>query len=153
MTVKVETLVKTDPGTAFRVFTDEVDAWWRREPRFRFGDGGAMRFADGKLWEGAYEVGRVLAWEPGVRLAFEFRGREFVADEKTEVEVRFAAEGKATRVTLVHGGWETLRDDHPARHGFSPKAGPAFRDMIGLGWAEQLTSFRRASESVPAAAC
>jgi uncharacterized protein YndB with AHSA1/START domain len=135
--VKVETVVRTDPHTAFRVFTDEVDQWWKKRVA-----GGPMRFHDGKLMDGAFEVGRVVAWEPGVRLVFEWRTPAFAPGEKTEVEIRFEAEAGATRVTLWHRGWDSLADDHPARHGYRPKAGPAFRDMIGLSWAEQLTSYR-----------
>jgi len=132
-TVKVEALVRTDPQNAFRVFTDEVNAWWRKAA-------GPMRFADGKLWEGDFEIGRVLTWEPGARLVFEWRTRDFAPGEKTEVDIRFEAEGDATRVTLLHRGWESLPEDHPIRAGF--KTGPAFRDMIGLRWAEQLTAYR-----------
>lgn len=74
--VTVTTKVAVDPATAFRVFTEEVDAWWRRGPRYRFRPGrdGVMRFepgAGGRLVEvydeaagDVFEVGRVLAWEP-----------------------------------------------------------------------------------------
>ncbi len=31
--VVVTTLVAVDPATAFAVFTEEVDAWWRHGPR------------------------------------------------------------------------------------------------------------------------
>src|SRR5690606_39228748 len=41
--VRVTTIVPVDPALAFALFTDEVDAWWRRGPRYRFGDG-ALRF-------------------------------------------------------------------------------------------------------------
>ena len=85
------------------------------------------------------EVGRVLVWEPGARLVFEFRGRDFAPGERTEVEVRFAAEGKGTRLTLEHRGWESVAPGRPARHGFT---GQAFADMMGLWWADQLVALR-----------
>ena len=44
-----------------------------------------------------------------------------------------------TLVTVRHGGWTALRDDHPARHGLK---GAAFSRMIGLWWGELLTSLR-----------
>ena len=79
--VRVTTLVAADPATAFELFTVEVDAWWRRGPRFRHGLGrpSVMRFEGGeggRLVElytdeagGAFEVGRVLVWKPGDRRA------------------------------------------------------------------------------------
>ena len=32
--VKVSTLVAVSPAEAFRVFTEEVDLWWKRSMRF-----------------------------------------------------------------------------------------------------------------------
>lgn len=148
--VTVTTLVAADPATAFVMFTDDIDLWWRRDPRHRFAPGrqGALRFeagVGGRLLEASgrsdadvFEVGRVLAWEPGTRLVFEFRSGELARDECTEVEVRFEPAGEdATRVTLIHRGWDRLRADHPARHGLE---GGAFASMVGLYWAELLVS-------------
>lgn len=149
--VTVTTLVSVDPETAFRVFTEEVDEWWRREPRHRFrtGSAGVMRFepgVGGRLLEvydekpcNHFEVGRVLAWEPGRRLVLEWRGREFKPEERTEVEVRFEADPQGTRVTLLHRGWDGLVAGHPARHGLS---GDAFTSLIGLWWADLLVALR-----------
>ena len=95
----VSVLVAVDPVTAFQVFTEEVDAWWKRGPAYRFGKGlsGVLRFEpgvggrlveefdDGRSWE----VGRVRAWEPGKHLLFEFRIPNFGPDQFTEVEVRW----------------------------------------------------------------
>jgi uncharacterized protein YndB with AHSA1/START domain len=139
----VTTVVAVDPARAFEVFTKEIGAWWRREPRYRFHPekNGVMRFEPGTggcLVEvhdpdtgQGFEVGRVLVWEPGHRLVFEFRGRDSAPGERTEVEVRFAPSGTGTRIVLEHRGWSALRPDHPARRGYS---GPAFTDMIGLQW-------------------
>ena len=75
--VTVTTVVDVDPATAFEVFTKEIGTWWRREPRYRFtpGRAGTLRFdpgVGGRLIEvdeasgrESFEVGRVLAWEPG----------------------------------------------------------------------------------------
>ena len=142
--VTVTTVVALAPDTAFAVFTEEVDAWWRRGPRFRSRDGedGTLAFTGGLLVEsfgdgGRFEVGRVLDWQPGVRLVFEWRDRTFVAGEITEVEVRFEPHARGTRVTLVHRGWDKLRPDHPARRG---ARGHAFVDMLALCWADQTFS-------------
>ncbi len=148
---RVTTFVAVDPEDAFDVFTREIDLWWRRGPRFRFGNarGGELRFeggAGGRLVEvradadgGAFEVGRVRAWEPGARVVFEWRGWNFEGGEVTEVEVRFDAAPGGTRVTLEHRGWDALRPDHPARHGLT---GAAFVAMIGMWWADHVNALR-----------
>jgi uncharacterized protein YndB with AHSA1/START domain len=149
--VRVTTRVDADPDTAFRLFTEDVDAWWQRGPGKRFGGAreGRLRFepgAGGRLLEefggagDAYEVGRVRVWERGARLVFEFRAPSFAAGETTEVEVRFEPEAGATRVTLEHRGWSRLRAGHPARRGLE---GPALEGMLGLWWSERLLGLRR----------
>lgn len=148
--VTVTTCVRTDPATAFRLFTEDVDVWWRRGPAYRFGGDrtGAMRFepfVGGRFLEefpddagGVFEVGRILVWEPGARLVFGWRGRDFAPGETTEVEVRFEAEGAGTRVTVVHRGWDRLPATHPAKQGLT---GPAFTGLVGLRWADHLRAF------------
>jgi uncharacterized protein YndB with AHSA1/START domain len=144
--VTVTTVVALAPDATFAVFTDEVDAWWRRGPRFRFREDGEgkLAFSEGRLVESyadgeRFEVGRVLTWEPGTRLVFEWRDRNFAPGEITEVEVRFEPDRRGTRVTLVHRGWDRLRPDHPARRG---SRGGVFVDVLGLWWADQTVSLR-----------
>ncbi len=149
--IRVQARVEVDPDTAFRVFTDEVDAWWRRGPRFRFLTDveGRLRFEPGvggrflEEHEGGgdtFEVGRVRVWDPPRRLVFDFRARAFAPGESTEVEVRFEPDGPHTRVTVEHRGWGALAADHPARHALD---GTAFRNMMGVWWADLLTALRR----------
>jgi hypothetical protein len=148
--VTVATQVDVDPDTAFRLFTEDVDAWWLRGPGQRFGGArtGRLRFEPGpggRLVEvfdapaGEYEVGRVRIWEHGARLVFAFRAPSFAPGESTEVEVRFEPAGAGTRVTLEHRGWSALRSGHPARRGLE---GPAFEGMLGLWWADRLRRLR-----------
>ncbi|MGI9592294.1 MAG: SRPBCC domain-containing protein [Myxococcota bacterium] len=150
--IRATTLVAVDPATAFAVFTREIDAWWRRGPRFRWltAGEGRLRFepgVGGRLVEqhgdDEFEVGRVRVWEPAKRLVFEFRARSFEPGQVTEVDVAFAAEGEETRVTVEHRGWEELAADHPARHGLD--AG-ALRSLMGVWWADLLVSARRYAE-------
>jgi hypothetical protein len=114
--------VSVDPGTAFRMFTDDIDAWYERG-RYSWNDperAVAIRFDRGRLLEvwddgGSFEMGVVTAWEPGERLAFGYRSVHLPAELETEVEVRFEAVPAGTRVTLEHRGLEQLPDDEYAR--------------------------------------
>ena len=86
-----------------------------------------------------FEVGKIHAWEPGSRLTFDWRLRNFRPDETTEVEITFEKISDGTRVTIEHRGWDTLPAAHPARHGLK---GQALIDILGLNWADLLTAFR-----------
>ena len=70
--------------------------------------------ADGEV----FEIGRITVWEPGVRLAFTWRQASFAPGQTTEVEVRFESVANETRVTVEHRGWETVPQEHVARHSF-----------------------------------
>lgn len=149
---KVTVTVAADPATAFAIFTEETDLWWRRGPKFRMAgrNPGTLLFeagAGGRLME-QFEtpsgpkivvMGRIIAWEPPQRLVFEWRAANFAPDESTEVEVLFEAAGEKTRVTVNHRGWAKLRADHPVRHGAD---GPGTVRQIGLWWGDLLTAFR-----------
>lgn len=150
--VTVTTVVAVDPERAFRVFTEEIDAWWRRGPRFRFGTGrtGVLRFEPRpggtylrEVFDvttgDAFDVGRVLVWEPPARLVFEYRAASFGPGLVTEVEVRFEETAGRTRVTVEHRGWDRLPPDHSARHNLR---GSAFTSMIGLFWGDLLVAAR-----------
>jgi uncharacterized protein YndB with AHSA1/START domain len=71
-------------------------------------------FADGEV----FEIGRITAWQPGARLAFTWRQASFAPDQVTQVEARFDRIGDQTRVTVEHTGWDTIPQDHVARHRF-----------------------------------
>src|ERR1700761_1216684 len=95
---RVTTFVDVSPLDAFEVFTQEVDLWWRRGPRFRGGGADSELLfeedAQGRRLierdsRGAFEIGRVQVWEPGVRLVLDYRARNFAPHECTTVEVRF----------------------------------------------------------------
>jgi hypothetical protein len=127
--VRVAVDVDVDPSTAFYVFTEEIDSWYKRGPH-TFADpkrAVAIRFephVGGRLIE-VYDpatgegrpMGHVTVWEPGARLVF-------VDERDTEVEVRFEpgeGAGASTRVTLEHRGLERLAPDaaeHHARFGW-----------------------------------
>jgi activator of HSP90 ATPase len=146
---RVTTFVDVSPDDAFEAFTEEIDIWWRRGPRYRNGGGGTSELcfeldaAGRRLVErmagDVFEIGRVRVWEPGKRLVFEWRVRNFAPGESTEVELRFEASGDGTRVTLEHRGWDSIREGHPVRHGLH---GDAFASMIGRYWGDLVTVYR-----------
>lgn len=128
--VLVAVRVPATPEYAFDVFTDDIGLWWRPSALFQLtprGDG-TLSFenrerlittlANGKV----FEIGRVTAWERGARLAFTWRQATFTPDQITSVEVTFQAVGEDTRVTVTHRGWDTLPQEHVARHGFPLQA-------------------------------
>lgn len=152
-TAVVSVRVAVPPAAAFAMFTDEIDQWWRRGPKFRHagmaaetriaieqGVGGAVfeAWRDSK-GEHVQELGRVTAWDPPHRLVFGWRNATFAPLEHTEVEVTFTAMGRGTLVTVRHRGWESLRQDHPARHGHDDVG---FSRMLGLWWSDLLASLR-----------
>jgi uncharacterized protein YndB with AHSA1/START domain len=158
---RVSVLVAVAPEVAFRVFTEEIDQWWRRGLRYRVsGKGRGILHLEprlgGRLFESieskggtrVIETGRVTAWEPPSRLVLEWRLVNFAPGEKTEVEVRFAPSPSGTLVTVTHRGWAAIRPDHPARHGLDV---PAFIRMMGLWWGDLMTSLREHAAQSPSA--
>jgi hypothetical protein len=117
---------------AFDVFTQEIGDWWQYDRFFRLtprspgvmafeapsasGGGGRLveKLANGKI----FEVGPVRLWAPGERLVVGWRQATFGPEHATEVEVRFEAVGEETRVTIEHRGWDSVPQDHVARHRF-----------------------------------
>jgi uncharacterized protein YndB with AHSA1/START domain len=157
----VSVLVEVEPAIAFRVFTEDIDRWWRRGLKYRMSGKhrGIIHLEPregGRLFESfttsrgeqVAESGRVTAWDPPARLVFEWRAANFAPSEKTEVEVIFAPTASGTLVTVRHRGWSAIRGDHPVRHG-EDVAG--FLRSMGLWWGEQMTSLRElvAARSTP----
>ena len=113
--------VKASPAHAFEVFTTGMIRWWRPdhhigkspmqdvvlEPRvggrwYEVGEDGAV-----------CEWGKVLAWEPPRRFVLAWQLNhdwQYDPDFVTELEVRFVADGDATRVDLEHRNLERYGD-------------------------------------------
>ena len=142
--------VRATPERAFQVFVDEIGAWWRPSPLFRFTprEPGALSFepgpagrlietrADGKV----FEVGRIRVWSPPDRLVFGFRQATFTPEQDTEVEVRFEAlaDGE-TRVSVTHTGWDSVPQEHVARHGFPNQV---LLTRLGEWWRTLLSAYK-----------
>ena len=141
--------VKATPARAFDVFTREIALWWQPNDTFAFtrGKAGTLafepgvggRFTESKADGSVFEIGRVIDWEPGVRLAFTWRQASFEENQETRVEVTFDAVGEETRVTVTHHGWDSVPQPHVARHGF-PDA--MFLQRHGEWWQLLLTALK-----------
>ena len=127
--VIVSLRVKATPQETFEVFTQEIGLWWKPNGLFQLtprGDG-QLRFEPGEggrlvtdMSNGrTFEIGRISVWAPGERLSFSWRQGTFAPEQVTHVDVRFEAVGEdETRVTVEHRGWDTIPQEHVARHGF-----------------------------------
>lgn len=130
--VLVALRVKTTPERAFEAFTREIAAWWKPNVLFQFTpqDTRTLRFEPGvggrflmQLRDGTdFEIGRVFTWDPPVELGFSWRQHSFAPEQSTHVRVRFervaGAEQEETRVTVEHTAWDTIPQQHAARHNF-----------------------------------
>ena len=152
--VTVTTLVAVDPATAFVRFTEDVDSWWGRGPRYRHEPERPCTMCfeprvGGRFLEvydesgGVLEIGRLLVWEPAERIVWQSRADGRPPGQETEVEVRFQAVEQGTRVTVEHRGWDRVPLDDPVRHGL---AGSAFTNMMGIWWADLLVAHRAHTE-------
>jgi uncharacterized protein YndB with AHSA1/START domain len=149
---RVSVLVEVPPESAFQIFTEDIDRWWRRGMRYRVARGrdGVIHLEPGiggRLYESLQaggdtalkETGRVTAWDPPHRLAFEWRAVNFEPGELTFVEVQFDPTRSGTRVTVTHRGWSRIRPDHPVRHGLDEDA---FVRNMGRWWGDLMASLR-----------
>ena len=126
---------------AFRTWTERFAAWWPKghstsgdpqsvhlEPRI----GGRIfeRTKDGAeiVW------GEITAWDPPRRLAYLWHiGHD--ATYATDVELTFVPVGRgATRLDIVHTGWERLG-----------AGGPAYREGNTAGWTTLIPHFAAAA--------
>jgi uncharacterized protein YndB with AHSA1/START domain len=151
----VSVLVKVPPEQAFRIFTEEIDGWWRNGLKYRIGKHRSVVHLEARLGGRLFEsfettagpktkqTGTVTCFEPPSRLVLEWRAVNFAPHEKTEVEVLFEASPSGTLVTVTHSGWSQIRADHPARHGAETAQ---FLSNMGMWWAELMTSLRERAE-------
>ena len=98
-----EIFLPMQPIAAFERFTSF--RWWRD---YGLEDGGYVSIDDGSVVfhnpDGAFSIGRVLAWEPGARYEQTFTLAQD-ADHPTALVVTFEAASGGTRVRVEHGGW------------------------------------------------
>ena len=131
--------VRCAPQIAFRVFTEEIAAWWPLDTHsigpdaktcaFETRPGGRLfeRLADGteKLW------GTIVDWQPPHRLAFTWHVHR-TAEQAQLVEVTFEPSDGGTRVRLTHSGWERLGEKAQAmRQSYDKGWGKVFEACFG----------------------
>ena len=121
MKVTRSVTVSASPERAFRAFTEEIGLWWPLADGFAFaGD----RWQDmlmegregGRLYERSrdgrdFHIGTVKVYDPPSRVVFTWGEATEEWAGPTEVEVRFTAEGRATRVDLEHRGFEGIGEE------------------------------------------
>jgi uncharacterized protein YndB with AHSA1/START domain len=148
--VRKSVLVEAPKEHAFAVFTAGFSTWWPLESH-HIGTADAAEAvleprAGGRWFErgtdgSECDWGRVLAWEPPTRLRLAWMLNpqwQFDPDDSraTEIEVTFTAEGAAaTRVELVHGGFERV------------EGGEEIRAAVGGdgGWGSLLAAYAEAA--------
>lgn len=106
--------IDRDIEETFRLFTEEINAWWPLETHSVSEDPSATvrleGFSGGRLVETSgdgeeFELGVVQTWEPPGELSFSwYPGRH--PDTSQMVVVRFIEQNHGTRVVLTHSGWE-----------------------------------------------
>jgi uncharacterized protein YndB with AHSA1/START domain len=148
--IRLELRLPAPPDDAFATFTERLASWWPRDATWSGEALEALRIeprVGGFVHElGPHgqrlDFGRVTAWDPPHRLAFSWQvafDRTPVANPShaSEVEVRFPADGGASRVVLEHRSFE--------RH--SPD-GAAYRAAMAsdAGWPHILDRFFAAVE-------
>ena len=116
--------VRRSAADAFRIFTQEISAWWPMETHTRAKSAEGERTVrvtveprvGGRVYE-TLQDGRELDWgevrafEPGKLFAFGWRlGRP--VEQTTEVSVTFEPiDAQSCRVTLTHENWERMGDE------------------------------------------
>ena len=128
--------VQASPAHAFEIFTTRHGSWWPVKTHHIgkvAAETAVMEPMVGGRWyergeDGSEcEWGKVLAWEPPLRVVLAWQigaDWQYHPDLVTEVEVRFVAEGQGqTRVELEHRKLEA----------FGEMAGP-LRQALDWGW-------------------
>lgn len=142
--VRKSVLVRAPQEVAWRVFTQKLGSWWplatHKIGAAKAVDAVIEPHVGGRWFErgddgSTCDWGRVLAWEPTSRLVLSWDiNADWSADPSigTEVEIRFIAEGKQTRVELEHRKLDRYGARAAEMHGQFDSTG---------GWAGLLQAF------------
>ena len=122
LAVRKSILVECPVDTAFRVFTERTADWWPFEGHSIFDQDAESVVFEPRVGGRVYERSRtgeeglwgsLTAWDPPNGLTMTWHpGRD--ASTAQELEIRFRAEGTATRVDVLHTGFERHEADAEA---------------------------------------
>lgn len=116
--------VRRSAVDAFRIFTEEISAWWPLESHTRAKTAAGERTVrvtveprvGGRVYETLQDGreldwGEVRAWDPGKVFALGWRlGRP--VEQTTDVSVTFEPiDAQSCRVTLTHENWERMGEE------------------------------------------
>jgi len=110
--------------------------------------------ANGRVLDGATEVGRVICWQPHEKIVLEWHGADWQSAQVTTVELRFEPIEGGTRVTLVHAEWgRALGDQGDELAGWfaSEVAAPLLHAMTPKRLGDWITDRRTRRPSGPQA--
>ncbi|MEN0066806.1 MAG: hypothetical protein AAGA48_32035 [Myxococcota bacterium] len=149
--VDVRTRVRAPLERTFVLFATQINTWWKRGPRFRFGEGREGNlilepWVGGRFFERFVDapdcvIGRVDVWEPPragtstCRLVLAWSPPEG-GREASKLEVRFKTVAGGTEVHLQHRGLEK----HPGKSGTGLRS-TALRNVKAVWWADLVRSF------------
>jgi uncharacterized protein YndB with AHSA1/START domain len=138
-TVSQSVEVPVDPAAAFRLYTAEINRWWKRDSWYwndrerarglriePFVGGRFVEVYDEASGEG-FEIGRVRVWEPGRRVTYSWRQADWPVGEEMEIEVTFAPAATGTLVTINVRGWERLTGGEEIGRGY----GEGAKELLG----------------------
>lgn len=104
-TISVNMGSELAPEAAFETLIDELtSALDRVGLRFKPG-------LDGRVTQGAFEVGRIVEWTPGQRIRLQWRQADWQPDVMTEVDLQVEPFEEGARITFTHRGWGALIGD------------------------------------------
>jgi len=126
--------VRVDPTTAFDLYTDKINRWWKRDSWY-WNDRDRARGLRIEPWVGGrfvevydeansegFEIGRVRVWEPGRRVVYSWRQADWQPGEEMEIEVTFEPAATGTLVTINVRGWERVTGGAEVGRGYGEGA-------------------------------
>lgn len=129
---------------AFEVWTSKIDSWWPTNHTYSGEPGTRVvleRHVGGRIYERTpagdeHEWGEITTWDPPVKFGYLWHLRK-QRDDGTDVAISFTeVNDDATRVEIVHTGWERLGAD-----------GPDWRTRNIGGWEGVLPHYIAAAEA------
>lgn len=140
MIVRKELVIERSQEDTFRLFTEELGAWWPTMTHSIYGEDVAEAVLepgmDGRIYERTAdgrtaEWGKIVEWDAPRSFAVSWKPNLDDLAHRTQWRVHFeVVDDERTRLTLIHSGWE----------GFGDTAEEA-RSMYDTGWDHVLARY------------